>query len=489
MPTTIVDCYTDEPSGLGVPPFLGVYPRYLYGYLRSRGENPDYITIDDLRLHSRASRGARRPRAGDKTDIWTYNVTGQDIARIIKDTTEFIVILGVHVPGKYLSAMPGTLGEVRTLLAETRAKKTVTGPAVFGTQSEGGKFSEGSGIPGFETREFRFSFEDIDRYSLLGAGLVKIIPDIRIMEIETARGCDIGKCSFCTEPLKSRFETRKTGQIVNEVKALYVNGARHFRLGKQSDFYAIEDPIGLLKSIWQECPGIKVLHIDNVNPVSVIAPKGKEITRAISEYCTEGNVAALGVESFDPEVVKANKLNCSPEIAFKAVRIINEIGRQYGKSGLPRFLPGINLVFGLIGESRETHMHNFGSLKAILDEGLMLRRINIRQVAILPGTEISRTAKNRFLKKNKSHYWSWRNEIREKIDFPMLERLFPKGHVISNLYSEIHDGRNTFLRQIGTYPIIVGVKESLPLKEFYSARVTGHMLRSITCEIVDRTKE
>ena len=34
----IVDCYTDEPAGLGVPPYLGVYPRYLYGYLKNNGE-------------------------------------------------------------------------------------------------------------------------------------------------------------------------------------------------------------------------------------------------------------------------------------------------------------------------------------------------------------------------------------------------------------------------------------------------------------------
>ena len=42
---TILDCYTDEPAGLGVPPYLGTYPRYLAGYL----DDPVYLTIDDLR--------------------------------------------------------------------------------------------------------------------------------------------------------------------------------------------------------------------------------------------------------------------------------------------------------------------------------------------------------------------------------------------------------------------------------------------------------
>ena len=47
MAYTIIDCYTDEPAGLGVPPYLGTYPRYIAGYLN---EEANYLTIDDLRL-------------------------------------------------------------------------------------------------------------------------------------------------------------------------------------------------------------------------------------------------------------------------------------------------------------------------------------------------------------------------------------------------------------------------------------------------------
>lgn len=32
----IVDCYTDEPSGLGVPPFLSVHSRYIAGALEEQ---------------------------------------------------------------------------------------------------------------------------------------------------------------------------------------------------------------------------------------------------------------------------------------------------------------------------------------------------------------------------------------------------------------------------------------------------------------------
>ncbi|MBI2107853.1 hypothetical protein HYT54_01895, partial [Candidatus Woesearchaeota archaeon] len=47
MVTTILDCYTDEAAGLGVPPYLGTYPRYIAGYLN---EEVNYITMDDLRF-------------------------------------------------------------------------------------------------------------------------------------------------------------------------------------------------------------------------------------------------------------------------------------------------------------------------------------------------------------------------------------------------------------------------------------------------------
>ena len=46
MAYTILDCYTDEPAGLGVPPYLGTYPRYIAGYFGK----VNYITIDDLRF-------------------------------------------------------------------------------------------------------------------------------------------------------------------------------------------------------------------------------------------------------------------------------------------------------------------------------------------------------------------------------------------------------------------------------------------------------
>jgi radical SAM superfamily enzyme with C-terminal helix-hairpin-helix motif len=119
-------------------------------------------------------------------------------------------------------------------------------------------------------------------------------------------------------------------------------------------------------------------------------------------------------------------------------------------------------------------------MKKILDKGLMLRRINIRQVNIFEGTPLHKTVGNKFIKKNKKYYWKWRNDVRQKIDYPMLKRIAPEGAVLKNIRAEIYDGKTTFARQIGTYPLIVGVKGRHQLGKFYDIEVKSHMLRSIT---------
>ena len=490
MAYTIIDCYTDEPAGLGVPPYLGTYPRYITGYL---GEEVNYLTIDDLRLWRKFNGVIHETRKSQKTDITTYNLTAnyKNVNKILQETDTLIVVLGVHVPGKYLSAIPGTLNEIIPMIRDLNCKKILTGPAVFGTQLFGGRFYEKADLSAFDKvsyEMFNFLYKDVKEYSVKGASIIKQIPDIRMIEIETGHGCDIGKCSFCTEPLKNRVEFREKEDVLDEIKEFYKLGARYFRLGKQTCFYTLPYAVELLKDIHNNCPDIKVLHIDNVNPVKVILDKKNNfaITKAIVKYCTSGNIAAFGVESFDMEVVKANTLNTSPQIAYEAIKILNQFGAERGSDGMPKFLPGVNIIFGLRNETKKTHEENMKWLTRVYDEGLMLRRINIRQVAIFEGTSLFAEGKDKFLRKNKKWYWKWRNEIRQKIDWPMLQRVVPKGNILRDCYAEIYDGNTTFCRQFGTYPLIVGVKGRLELKKFYDLEIIGHMLRSITGKVVGK---
>lgn len=476
MHITIIDCYTDEASGLGVPPYLGTYPRYLYGKFK----DCSYLTIDDLRLWKKYKGVKKEPSVKEKTNILVYNLTKNNAEEVIAKTDKIILVVGVHVPGKYLTALPGTLKEVVSLVKDIRVPIEITGPAVHGTQLEGGKFAEKIDLSNYEVKDYPFSFEDIK----VDASILEEIPDKRVIEIETGRGCKVGKCSFCTEPLKNKFVNRKMEDVVNEVVAYYKKGARMFRLGKQADFYVSDRPIEMLKQIRAKCKDIEVLHIDNVNPNSVISKQGEEITKAIVKYCTPGNIAAFGVESFDKEVVKANLLNTAPLVAMKAIKIINKYGAVRGKNGMHAFLPGINIIFGLLKESKNTHKENMKFLQQILDEGLLLRRINVRQVAVLPDTFLETHGGNKYLRKNKSLYWKWRNEIRQKIDNKMLDKILPIGTVLHDVYTEMYDGKTTFCRQYGTYPLTIGVKGRLPLKEKISVKVVGHMLRSVVGEIV-----
>ncbi len=193
------------------------------------------------------------------------------------------------------------------------------------------------------------------------------------------------------------------------------------------------------------------------------------------------------MDSFRNYLINELRLGKNATVSFEDAILITEgnaVIRERGESGMPNMLPGINIIFGLMDENEDTHTENMKNFQRLLDENLLVRRINIRQVAILPGTRLAEEAGNKFLKKNKSRYWRWRNEIRQKVDLPMLKKVLPTGTILSDVYTEIYDGDTTFARQFGTYPIVIGIKGRLPLKKFINVKVTSHNLRSVTGKIV-----
>jgi radical SAM superfamily enzyme with C-terminal helix-hairpin-helix motif len=486
----ILDCYTDEPAGLGVPPFIGVWPRYVAG--RREGD-PTYLTIDDLRLirYVQFVREVVIDPARGRTHIEVLNRTrsAEESRRILESFERLVIVAGVQTPGKYLSARPGTLREVHKLLAEFKVPTLLTGPALTGgTQFRGGSVPQVAQAEDFnELEPFTFdSYEELQPWALRGASLIRHVPRLanRIVEIETGRGCPRGVgCSFCTEPIKHAVQWRKAGHVIEEVRTLMGLGARAFRLGKQSCIYSYEggDPQrieALLSGVAAMNPTI--LHIDNANPAMIDSRR----TELFVKYLTPGSTAAMGVESFDPEVVTANNLNCTYDMAFDAISTLNRIGGCRGGNGCHALLPGINILLGLAGETVQTLEKNFAALKRILDEGWLIRRINIRQVVPFPGTALYETLGHRPLRTNRKYYSEWVDKVRREIDVPMLQRLFPMGTILRDLCSEVHNGNTTFMRQIGSYPILVAVQERLPLDEYFNVRVTGYMRRSLLGERV-----
>jgi len=116
----IIDGYTDEPAGLGVPPYIDVYPRYVAGAIWSAEPTAEvlYMTIDDARRQ------------------------GERLRSLAEGCDLSVLIAGVTVPGKYLSGAPATIKDILALPRLLPSKRTaVCGPAVkfgFGGGAGGG---------------------------------------------------------------------------------------------------------------------------------------------------------------------------------------------------------------------------------------------------------------------------------------------------------------------------------------------------------------
>ncbi|MCS7121277.1 MAG: radical SAM protein [Archaeoglobaceae archaeon] len=480
MKVAILDGYVDEPSCLGVPPYIAPYPRYIYGMLRNFKVVAKYLTIDHLRDN---------PKVREE----------------LKNFDLLIIVGGIAVPGKYLGGRPL---EKRELFSLNFSEKNVfVGPMAIEFSKKEIEQLRDCNIDvlmfPFEKELFKYLCNffkekmelDLDKFSILGAEVVKQHPDYPyvICEIETYRGCYWGKCSFCIERFQG-FWMRSAEAVLSEIKALYDLGVRYFRLGRQTDFYTYladfsyeipkpdhEKLKNFHRAIWQLCPKIKTLHLDNVNPktLATYPEESKEITKTIVTYQTPGNIAAMGLESADERVIKKNTLCATVEEVMTAVEIINEYGSAFGYNGLPSFLPGINFVIGLKGETKETFEKNLNFLEEILEKGLLVRRINIRQVKILPGTPMEKVGYS-ILKKHKKYFRIFKNIVREKIDVEMLRRVIPKGRKITDLRVEIDGEKISFARQLATYPILVGLVGKFQRNSFLDGRVVDHGSRSIT---------
>ncbi len=138
---------------------------------------------------------------------------------------------------------------------------------------------------------------------------------------------------------------------------------------------------------------------------------------------------------------------------------------------MPLLLPGLNFVAGLDGETPETYEMNMSFLRRLQREGLLLRRINIRQAA--PVRQEFDTRK---------HYREFRrfkDAVRREIDHALLEALLPKGTVLRDVYLELVMGGRTYGRQIGTYPLLMVLPYDAGTDRFVDAVVLRHGYRSV----------
>ena len=475
----ILDGYVDEPTALGVPPYISPYVRYVAGaIITATGHEIVYRTIDQLRQES----------------SWP-------------DADVVVVISGNPVPGKYLGGKPITHEEIKHLFHYYRKKqilwggpksieKMVDAPHVFlierDIEAAVADVARG-GVP----RDRYRSLEEWEQFAVFGTEIVLQHPSFPfvMIELETGRGCPRKvHCSFCLEGLFD-VEFRSIASLKEEVRRLFNLGCRYFRLGKQADILSYQADFSyerdgffrpvperlesLYSALREAAPDLKTLHLDNMNPGTIarFPDESAQILETIVRYNTAGDVAAFGMESADPEVVKANHLKASPEQVFEAIRLVNQIG-GVRVQGIPKLLPGINLIHGLPGERRETFRLNYEFLCRFLEENLLLRRINIRQLKITPETPLAKLRMHRDVK-IEAAFRLYREKIRDEVDSVMLERVFPIGVVLCDLMVEGHRGEWSLARQLATYPITVNLPRVYPLGTRLEALVINHRERSL----------
>ncbi|WP_319580896.1 radical SAM protein [uncultured Methanospirillum sp.] len=487
----IIDGYVDEPACLGVPPYISPYIRTVAGVLTSRGFSVRYCTIDQIRA--------------DYTFL--KKAGGSDLV---------VMIAGVTVPGKYLGGTPAGYGDIRQIGSSLKGPDSpdtfLGGPVLFGS-------SQGGGMKAIRQEEFGFdhllygspaqaldsfldgsdkvsshSYSAEDEWATAGAGIVRdhpLYPHV-LCEMETSRGCshaESGGCSFCTEPFYGKPEYRDVSGIVAEVKALSDQGILHFRLGRQPDLLTYHAGPGeypaprpeilerLFTGIRAAAPDLETLHIDNINPGTIARhpDASRDALSVIVNGHTPGDVAAFGMETADPAVVRANNLKADPDMVMEAVRIVNEAGGHRDR-GIPHLLPGLNFICGLAGETADTYRLNREFLNQIMNEHLLVRRVNIRQLMPFEGT---RAWSENALPVNDHLFHQFKEEVRKHFDLPMLRQVYPVMTVLRNVIIE-ESADTSFGRQFGSYPILVGIPMNLPLRTILDVVIVDHGMRSVT---------
>ena len=518
----VIDGYEDEPAAFGVPNYLGFHIRYICGVLESRGVPYTYLTIDQWRIKYKQLLKDKSNRDRIRSEL--SNLSGT------------VVLAGSIVPGKYVRGTPVSQRELDEIISIIPGQVPILcgGWAIKNWRYSGwtplrtnlfcAVNDVDSSLNSFlSTGEWKHGKRTKDQWTLWAhygsiSKAVKNHPDLFTVdgrpgpltyEIELYQGCVRFKrgCKFCIEPKKGVPLWRSEEDILKEISGALDSGVKNIRIGGATDIYTyraegvreleypIPNPEPINKVLYgaREDDRLDILHVDNGNP-SIIAENIEpsiEITKCLVENLSDGAVLSFGLESADPRVHEMNWLNCDTGQLKIAIKHIYDFGRVKGERGLPKLLPGLNFIAGLNGETKKSYDMNLSLLEDLRSEGLWLRRINIRQVE---GQGFQKISENDFR--------NFKKKVREEIDKPLLEEIFPIGSELSQIWwesqgdrirrpeqvdnpvlssSSIHGKSGiTFGRQIGAYPILVGVPYLIPLETSSNIVVTGHGMRSIS---------
>lgn len=205
----------------------------------------------------------------------------------------------------------------------------------------------------------------------------------RVNPIEITRGC-IYACSFCQTPFmfKARFRHRPVENICEHIRFMQANGAPDVRfitptsLSYGSDDHTVRlDKIEELLSSAHACLKPKGRIFFGTFP-SEVRPEhvSPEALKLIKKFCSNNNIV-MGGQSGSADILKKTHRGHDVESIRRAVRYCVE----------ENFLPNVDLIFGLPGETPQ-------DLKATLDLADELTalgaRIHGHTFMPLPGTPL-----------------------------------------------------------------------------------------------------
>lgn len=305
----------------------------------------------------------------------------------------------------------------------------------------------------------------------------------------------IGGCFFCIEFVRyCRVEDRLVEDVVVEVKVFYIFGVRYFWVGRQSCifFYMVklDGRVFILNfevvekffcGICLVVLNVKMFYVDNVNFVVIVNyfDESRRIVKVLIEYGIFGDVVVFGLESVDLKVVKFNNFNVIVEEIYEVVKFFNEIGGRRGYNGMLWFFLGINIIFGLLGEIKKSYEIMFQFLKRFLDDGLMVRCINICQVVVFLGIFLWYMRDKVKVEKYKKFIQYYCYKIRYEIDLFMFRCVVLVGIVLRDVCVEVFDNGLIYGRQIGSYLFIVGMFKQVFFNKFYDVLIVDYGFRSI----------
>jgi radical SAM superfamily enzyme with C-terminal helix-hairpin-helix motif len=87
---------------------------------------------------------------------------------------------------------------------------------------------------------------------------------------------------------------------------------------------------------------------------------------------------------------------------------------------------------------------------------------------------------NSLVNKHKRHFTHFKHQVKHNIEQPLLKKLVPNGITLTDVFFELWRGKTTFGRQLGSYPLLIGIPGNFPIGSKKDITIIDHGFRSVT---------